>query len=201
MQSRLSRFQSLKYSRSLLLATLALASTGALAHPGHGEVSGWVAGLSHPFGLDHLLAMLAVGLWSAAALPGIRGLLGPATFVGSMCAGALLAMAGWRVPGVEAGIALSLVALGALLAAALSARATLGLIAIAAAGLLHGAAHGAEAPLSAGFASYLIGFVLTTAVLHGSGWLAGAQLRARSRALWRMMGAAISGVGLALLAG
>ena len=88
------------------LAALALLAAGAAqAHPGH-DTTSLVAGLSHPFeGFDHLLAMVAVGLWSAAALPAGRRVAGPAVFLAMLLLGAALPQVGVRLPGLEAGVA------------------------------------------------------------------------------------------------
>ncbi|EOI1571815.1 HupE/UreJ family protein, partial [Pseudomonas aeruginosa] len=96
-----------------LLAALALLAAPALAfaHPGHGE-HGLVAGLAHPLtGLDHLLAMFAVGLW-AAQQQGAARLALPCTFVGTMLVGGLLGFEGLQLPFMETGIAASVLALG-----------------------------------------------------------------------------------------
>ncbi|MFP5476303.1 MAG: HupE/UreJ family protein, partial [Gammaproteobacteria bacterium] len=155
-------------------ALLALAAAGAAqAHPGHGTES-FVDGLAHPFsGLDHLLAMLAVGLWSAAALPAGRRLAGPAVFLAMLLVGAALPQSGVQLPGVEAGVALSVVALGVLMIAARSAALRLpvpaGLSLVGMAGLLHGMAHGAELQAGHSFAGYALGFMTASALLHGAG--------------------------------
>src|SRR6056297_1396891 len=103
--------------KKLTLAGLVvLISTGAgpaLAHSGHGATTGLIAGLAHPvFGLDHLLAMLAVGLWSGFVLPR-RFWLGAAVFMAAMVVGAALSWAGIALPFVEAGIVASVVLFGA----------------------------------------------------------------------------------------
>ena len=126
-------------------------------------------GLVHPFGLDHLLAMLAVGVWSVSALPAQKAWQGPATFLLALAVSAALGASGVTLPYLEHAIALSVVLFGAMLvlAACPTPRAMgLGLIAVTAS--LHGLAHGAEAP-DTGFASYAAGFLLTTATLHLGG--------------------------------
>jgi urease accessory protein len=163
----------------LLLGGLASA---AQAHPGH-DAGGLLAGLAHPLtGLDHLLAMVAVGVWSVASLPARRAWQGPAAFMLALAASAALGAMGLTVPYLERLVALSVVLFGAMLALArhrLPPAIGLGLIAAAAS--LHGLAHGAEAP-AAGFAVYALGFLTVTAALHGAGvgiglsirrWLAG----------------------------
>ncbi|MDO9315423.1 MAG: HupE/UreJ family protein [Burkholderiaceae bacterium] len=176
---------------------LALAGTAA-AHTGHGT-HGFLEGLEHPFGLDHLLAMVAVGAWSAAALTGLRRWLGPLTFLGAMAVGAAAGVAGVSLPSVEAGIATSVVLMGAMLIFARQLSPALGLVLVAASASLHGLAHGAEMPAGAGFASYATGFLLTTALLHAGGLALGLRIdRARDWA-WRIAGSALGAAGLVML--
>ena len=150
---------------------LALATSMAQAHTGH-DTSGVLQGLAHPLGLDHLLVMLAVGIWSVSALPAGKSWWGPAVFMGTLLLSSALAALGLSVPLLEPMISLSVVLLGAMLI--LSRQGTplplgLGLVALVA--TLHGLAHGAEAPGS-GFALYALGFLVSTAALHIGGLLA-----------------------------
>jgi len=153
------------------VALLALATSMAQAHTGH-DTSGVLQGLAHPLGLDHLLVMLAVGIWSVSALPAGKSWWGPAVFMGTLLLSSALAALGLTVPFLEPMISLSVVLLGAMLI--LSRQGTplplgLGLVALVA--TLHGLAHGAEAPGS-GFALYALGFLVSTAALHIGGLLA-----------------------------
>ncbi|WP_149538385.1 HupE/UreJ family protein [Siccirubricoccus phaeus] len=176
--------------RALFLAAL-LAPLPALAHPGHGLETGFAAGFSHPLlGLDHLLAMVTVGLLGGLLGGAARYVL-PGAFLGAMAAGAGLAMAGIAIPGVEAGILASLIVLGAL--AALALRLPLAVLAGIAAffGLLHGVAHGAE--LAGGAAA--LGFLLATAALHAAGVALGSLRAAR----WAGAATAAAGVLLAVI--
>lgn len=183
------------------VALAALLGTGAaFAHPGHGAVVSLGEGLAHPFGIDHLLAMVAVGVWSAAALPAGRRAAGPIAFLAAMAAGAGLAMAGVALPFVEAGVAASLLVFGAMLAFATRVPAGAGLALIAAAASLHGFAHGAELPAGASLAGYALGFLATTALLHGGGVGLGGVLRRRAAALMQAIGAVLGATGLVLLA-
>ena len=166
----------------------------ALAHPGHGQ--GFADGVGHPLGgADHMLAMVAVGLW--AALTGGRALWAlPLGFVGAMGVGAVLGMAGIALPLLEPMIAASVVVLGA--AAALALRPALGqaVLAVALFGLMHGNAHGLE---GAG-AGYATGFVLATAGLHLAGLALGLGLmRIGQRQGARLVagGTALAGLALA----
>jgi urease accessory protein len=164
----------------------------ACAHVGVGATHGFLHGLAHPFsGLDHVCAMLAVGLW--AAQMGGRALWRvPLTFVSVMALGGLLGLANIPVPYVEGGIIISLVALGALLAFAvrlpwLFSAALVGVFAV-----FHGYAHGAEMPQDASGLEYAAGFVLATALLHACGMAAALLAKKYGRAEWlRVGGAAI----------
>ena len=183
-----------RLSAAALMAGLAGA---AQAHTGHGTHS-LMAGLVHPFGLDHLLAMVAVGVWSVSALPQGKAWWGPATFLLALVASAALGAAGVTVPYLEHAIALSVVLCGAMLV--LASRAVpampvaVGLGLIAAASSLHGLAHGAETPAT-GFAGYAAGFMLTTAVLHVGGVGVGLAIQ---RWLGAHKGLVLGGLGAAL---
>ncbi|WP_075216297.1 HupE/UreJ family protein [Mongoliimonas terrestris] len=186
-----------------LAALLAVVPTVALAHTGGDHVHGFEAGLSHPIlGVDHLLAMVAIGLVSARA-GGAFQLRVPAGFLGGMGLGALLAMGGVAIPFAEQGIAGSLVILGVLLAVSVSGVGTAGARLVALAGLfgfLHGFAHGTEVPESGSGLAYAAGFLLTTAGLHTAGVLAGRQVLEKTM-VWRVGGVALSAAGLAFATG
>lgn len=173
-------------------------STAAMAHTGHGT-HGFFAGLEHPLGLDHLLAMVAVGVWSAAALPARRQWMGPAAFLAALTVGAALGVAGFGLPGVETGIAASVVMFGLMLAFARRLPAAAGLALTAGAAALHGLAHGAELPQGATFAAYAAGFLATTALLHVGGLGLGQSLDRAKAWVWRALGASVGMAGLALL--
>ena len=171
------KFMSPKALGRIGAALLALASGMAQAHTGH-DTSGVYQGLAHPLGLDHLLVMLAVGIWSVSALPANKSWWGPAVFMLALLLSAASGSAGLSVPLLEPLISLSVVLLGAMLI--LSRQGTpvalgLGLVALVA--CLHGLAHGAEAPGS-GFASYALGFLVSTAALHLGGVVAARGIRA-----------------------
>ena len=157
-------------------ASLLVLAGSAQAHTGH-DASSLMAGLVHPLGLDHLLAMLAVGLWSVRVLPAQRAWQGPALFMLALVAGAALGLAGLQFALLEQMIALSVVLFGAMLI--MSARRlpiALGLGAVTVAALAHGMAHGAAAP-AGGFIGYALGFLGATAVLHFGGVAVGLGLR------------------------
>ncbi|MBL8569749.1 MAG: HupE/UreJ family protein [Phreatobacter sp.] len=150
-------------------AILALTTAVAEAHTGHGATNAFAAGFGHPLGgLDHLLAMVAVGLW--AGLAGGRALwLWPVSFVGAMLLGGALGMAGMPMPFVEQGIVASVVVLGLAAALAFSPSVAAGGAIVALAGLFHGHAHGTEVPADASGLAYAAGFAFATALLHGAG--------------------------------
>jgi len=176
------------------IALLTVLSGAAQAHTGHGTHS-LMEGLAHPFGLDHLLAMVAVGVWSVSALPQGKAWWGPATFLLALVASAVLGASGVSVPYLEQAISLSVVLFGAMLVMAKrSMPVALGLGLVAAASSLHGLAHGAETP-ETGFAAYAAGFMLTTAVLHVGGVGAGLAIR---RWLGQRNGMVLGGLGTAL---
>jgi urease accessory protein len=177
-----------------LAALLTLLATPALAHTGAGAVHGFTAGLAHPlFGLDHLLAMVAVGLW--AGLSGGRAVMAyPLAFVAVMIAGAIAGMVMGSLPGMEWGIAFSVVALGAAVAMRLPVSLAAGAALCGGFALFHGWAHGAELPAGASAASYIAGFALATAGLHAIGVLTGSASRFVLPA--RLAGGAMAAAGL-----
>jgi urease accessory protein len=178
-----------------------LLAVPALAHPGHDQ-RGLVAGLMHPIGgVDHLAAMLAVGLW-AGLVGGERRWVWPACFVVAMVAGAAAGWSGLPVPVVETVIAASVLALGAAIATGWSPTVAVGGALIAAFGLAHGFAHGAEMPAGSLLSGYAAGFVGGTALLHAVGLALAAGLAAYgARVAPRVAGGALASLGLVLLAG
>ena len=150
-----------------------LAVTGAVqAHTGHGT-TGAAEGLVHPLGADHLLAMVAVGIWSVCALPAHKAWWGPAAFMFSLIVSAAMGAAGVTVPFLEQMISLSVVMFGGMLVLSrVRLPVGFGLALVALAASLHGLAHGAETPAT-GFATYALGFLATTAALHFGGVAAG----------------------------
>lgn len=181
-------------------AVAALAATGAAqAHTGHGTDS-LFAGLAHPLGLDHLLAMVGVGTWSAVALPAGRRVAGPATFLAALLAGAVAGAAGLALPLTETAIAASVLLFGLMLAFARQVPVGAGLALTAAAALMHGLAHGAELPAGGLFAGYAAGFVVTTALLHAAGLGLGRAMADLQVRVWQALGGAVGLTGLVLLA-
>ncbi len=190
-----------KSIRHIGVAALALTAGLAQAHTGHGT-SGIVEGLAHPIGLDHLLAMVAVGIWSVSALPANKAWWGPATFMLSLIVSAALGAWGLTVPFLEHMISLSVVVFGAMLVLTRQKMpVAIGLGAVALAACLHGLAHGTESP-EIGFATYAVGFMLTTATLHFGGVIVGLSIRRHlaGAATWLIggVGALFGGAGLYL---
>ncbi len=158
------------YKRAACTAVMTLAASPALAHEA-GVVSGFHAGVLHPvLGPDHLMAMIAVGVWSAAR-PEKPAWRGPALFVTMLGVGALIGVSGVPLPLVEPGILASVVVLGLIIAAARLLPAVVGLAAIGFFGLLHGHTHGTEAAGALG--GYMAGFMFASMALHGIGYSAG----------------------------
>jgi urease accessory protein len=175
---------------------LLLAGT-ALAHPGHHHhhEGGFAAGLAHPLlGLDHLLAMLAVGLWSLRQSRALS-LGAPLLAAAGMLLGAGLAWGGVALPGVEFGIAMSVLLAGVLIAALVSVPTVVGAGVIVLFMLFHGHAHGSEMPHGASQLAYLAGFTLATLAITFAGRLGGAWLMARQNRLLRGLGVAIAAAG------
>jgi len=172
----------------------------AQAHPGHGPAS-LAAGFLHPFsGWDHLLAMVAVGLW-AAQLGGRARWLLPAAFVSAMVVGAAAGIAGLAPAGVDWFILASVLMLGLLVAGAVRLTPAVGGALTALAGVFHGLAHGAEMPLRADSIRFLAGMVAGTALLHALGLAGGLLAARRDRAIVRWAGAGVVVGGIALLLG
>ncbi len=166
----------------------------AMAHSGGADVGGWTAGLLHPLlGMDHLLAMFAVGMLGARL--GGRGLWRlPLLFVGMLLLGAVLALNGHLLPHLEQGIVLSVVLFG-LLVALPRVSTGLGAALVAGFALYHGMAHGVEMPPASVGTAYLAGLLVSTALLHLAGILSVLRLHA---GFARACGVGIAAGGLAL---
>jgi urease accessory protein len=179
---------------SLLVALIA---GPALAHTGGGAVGGFSSGFLHPlFGWDHVVAMVAVGLWGAfLGQPAIWLL--PVVFPVVMAFGGALGIAGVPLPAVEAGIALSGVILGLLVALAVKAPLWVAAVIVGAFAIFHGHAHGTELPDAANAYAYAAGFVVATGLLHLSGSAFG-QLTVRP---WGRYAVRAAGFGIAIIGG
>ncbi|MES2055206.1 MAG: HupE/UreJ family protein [Pseudomonadota bacterium] len=151
-----------------MIATV-MCTSPAMAHNGTGLAGGFVSGFRHPFtGMDHLLAMVAVGVWGAFLGRPLIYLL-PIIFPLMMVGGAMLGMTGVSLPPVEIGIALSVMGLGGCIALAWRAPVWMAVAVIAIFALFHGYAHGMELPSAADPIGYSSGFVLATGLLHVAG--------------------------------
>ena len=151
---------------ALLAAALMLLATPALAHTGQGVAGGFVTGFLHPItGPDHVVAMVAVGMWGAfLGAPAIWLL--PIVFPLVMSFGGVLGVLGVPMPGVEIGIALSAIGLGAMVAFAARPPLWIAAVLVGAFAIFHGYAHGAELPGATNPLAYGIGFVVATGLLH-----------------------------------
>jgi urease accessory protein len=181
-----------------LLPTLASAHLGVDAGMHHEGISAVAMGFAHPFtGIDHLMAMIGLGLWSATSARRVWA--APLAFAAMLVVGALLGRSGVALPAVEPMIAASLLVIG-LLAATRAQLPTAAGVAIAAVfALFHGAAHGQEFGGAAG-AEVLGGMVAATMLLHAAGIVLGRALQARATWLPRAAGAIVAACGLGLLA-
>jgi urease accessory protein len=184
------------------LAAALLTASPALAHTGEGMTGGFLSGLMHPiFGWDHVVAMVAVGLWGAVlGSPAIWIL--PITFPLIMALGAALGIAGITVPFIEVGIALSGVVLGLLVLFLVRAPVAVAGVIVAFFAIFHGYAHGTELPAAANPYAYAVGFVIATGILHAVGIAFGAlNSQPWGKMAIRAGGAVIALVGGAFLTG
>jgi urease accessory protein len=174
-------------------AALSVVAVPASAHEATGIAGGFVSGFTHPlFGLDHLIAMVAVGLWGAfLGRPAIWLL--PVVFPLVMAFGGVLGVLGVPVPQVETGIAVSAIVLGLAVALALKPPLWVSAVLVGAFAIFHGHAHGAELPSAADPIAYSAGFVISTGLLHIGGILLGTLAgTAAGRLAVRAMGGAIA---------
>lgn len=190
---------------SVSVAASTLACGVAMAHPGHlheAAANMLASGLLHPLtGLDHLFAMVAVGLWAATTRDNLsQALWAPFVFASLLLLGALAGLNGMRLPAVEPMIVASLLVLGLLLATRLALPGVAGAAVAGFFAVFHGLAHGVELPAGGSAASFIAGFMLSTAALHALGLAAGLALKRRSTWLPRLAGAGTAAYGLALLA-
>ncbi len=179
---------------------LSLVALPAWAHAPAGSAEGFVSGLLHPVsGLDHVLAMVAVGLWGAQlGTPAIWLL--PVTFPLMMAVGGFLGLLGVPLPGVEVGIAASAIVLGAAVASESKPPLPLVALLVAVFALFHGHAHGTELPAGQSGLLYSVGFVVATGGLHAAGIATGLIHRwAAGRTALRGAGAAVSAAGVFFL--
>jgi len=158
-------------SKNIFLATAIwlLLGTSLWAHEDAGMAGGFISGLTHPlFGFDHVVAMIAVGLWGAFLGSPALWIL-PVVFPVVMAFGGALGVLGVEVPLVETGIAASAVVLGLMVALALRPKIAIAAVIVGAFAIFHGHAHGTELPEAASPLAYSIGFVISTGLLHLAG--------------------------------
>jgi urease accessory protein len=190
----------MKFVRHIFFYVLLLIPATAFAHLQGGEAVGLLSGIRHPLsGLDHVLAMIAVGLWGAQLGTPAVWLL-PVTFPMVMAFGGLLGLLGVNLPGIEVGIAVSALALG--LAVFREARLNLWLAAalVGFFAIFHGNAHGAELPPGGNGLLYSIGFVVTTGLLHATGIALGVIHRwSAGRVMLRAAGGGVAAAGVIFL--
>jgi urease accessory protein len=192
----------MKTHKSALLFLAMVIPSLAHAHVGIGETNGFLHGFGHPLtGLDHLCAMIAVGLW-AVQTEGRAIWAVPLTFVSVMLLGGVFGMAGIHLVFVETGIAVSVLMLGVLIASAVRLPLPVSILIVGLFALCHGHAHGAEMPATASALRYAGGFALATASLHVAGIGLGAGIEKIASAKFvRFAGGAIALSGLVLCIG
>ncbi|TCU29157.1 urease accessory protein [Rhizobium azibense] len=193
-------------SKSGLFALVATAfPAAAYAHPAAGEAAGFVHGFTHPIsGIDHVLAMIMVGVF-AYQLGGRATWLVPTTFLLVMAVGGAVGVVGIDIPFVEAGIALSVALLGAIVAFNVKAPAAIAMAVVGLFATFHGHAHGTEMPEHAAGAAYGGGFLIATALLHAVGLGLGCGIgrigERRGFIVTRLAGGFAAAAGLGILAG
>jgi urease accessory protein len=190
---------------SFVLVFTSLTASVAEAHTGVGSTFGFAHGFGHPLGgMDHILAMVAVGMF-AAHLGGRALWLVPSCFVAMMAVGGSLGISGVELPFVEIGIAMSVIVLGALVALQTSLPTSVAMGIVGFFALFHGHAHGAEMPTDAGGLSYAVGFMLATALLHVTGIALGLGLAklasGYSKRVIQVGGGAMAAAGVGILTG
>ncbi len=159
-----------RLSKSTLTILFSLGWTQiAWAHVEGGQAAGFITGVQHPLsGLDHVLAMIAVGLWGAQLGSPALWLL-PVAFPMMMAMGAMMGLMGIPVPGVEIGIALSAIVLGTMIFAQVRPNLAVAIVMVGIFAIFHGHAHGTELPQGQSGLLYSMGFVIATGCLHGLG--------------------------------
>jgi urease accessory protein len=189
-------------TRSLMTILLLVAVPPLAAHTTGGAVGGLGSGLGHPFiGVDHLLAMLAVGMW-AYQLGGSSVWKVPLAFVLTLLVGASIGLTGLSLPFIEPVIAASVMVFGLLIAMRSRVAPVLASMLVALFALFHGYAHGIEMPLAATPLTYVAGFSLATIGLHGLGVMFAYVIhRTTHTMLLRVGGFGLAGTGLVLLLG
>jgi urease accessory protein len=183
-----------------LTAFVLLSPSQALAHVEQGQAIGFITGLQHPWsGLDHVLAMIAVGIWGAQLGNPAIWLL-PVIFPMVMSLGAMMGLLGIPLPGIEIGIALSGILLGAMVLGEVRPKIIVAALMVGFFAIFHGHAHGTELPAGQSGLLYSMGFVIATGILHGIGITIGLIHRwPQGRLALRGVGAFISFMGVTFL--
>ncbi len=194
------RFFSKPWVTLLPAAVLLLMHTSAFAHVEQGQAAGFITGLQHPWsGLDHVLAMIAVGLWGAQLGNPAMWVL-PVIFPMVMSLGAMMGLLGIPLPGIEIGIALSAIFLGAMVVGEVRPKPVIAAVLVGFFAIFHGHAHGTELPVGQSGMLYSMGFVIATGILHGIGITIGLIHRwPPGRLALRCAGAFIAVMGVTFL--
>lgn len=193
----------LRSVRKLCALAVAFLPVAASAHVGVGDTHGYLHGFSHPLsGIDHTLAMVAVGLF-AAHLGGRALWLVPLTFVSVMALAGIAGMTGVKLPYVEIGIGMSVVVLGLAVAFQLSVPILIAMSLVGIFAIFHGHAHGTEMPESTSGLAYGVGFICATMLLHavgvGLGLVIGKTDQIYGRRIVQIGGGAMALAGVAIL--
>jgi urease accessory protein len=191
----------MKAFAQLLMATgLMVTATAASAHAGHDAGTGFTSGLLHPMlGLDHLLAMAAIGFWSVRQSATLKNST-PLFVIGGMVVGAGIAWGGLSLPGVETGISLSVILAGILIATLAKLPTAVGGSLVAAFMVFHGFAHGSEMPAGAALVAYLAGFSVATLALTFAGRALGTLMQKTDNRFGRVLGGVVAATGALLAA-
>ncbi|WP_309043585.1 HupE/UreJ family protein [Marinobacter sediminicola] len=187
-------------ARVLMATGLMVTATAASAHAGHDAGSGFASGLLHPMqGLDHLLAMASIGFWSVRQSSTLKNST-PLFVIGGMILGAGIAWGGFSLPGLEAGIALSVLLAGILIATMAKPPTVVGGTLVAAFMVFHGFAHATEMPAGAALVAYLAGFSIATLALTFVGRGLGALMQRTDYRFARVLGGVVAATGALLAA-
>jgi urease accessory protein len=184
----------------MILLGLLILPTLAFAHSEDSSTSGFLHGFLHPIGgIDHLLAMLAVGVWAAMAQDKSKWII-PASFVGIMALGGILGFAGLAMPLVEEVILLSVLVLGVLIAITLKLPLPAAAVIVGAFALFHGHAHGTELPHAVSAATYAAGFLFSSALINLTGFGIGTMIQKTEKPqLFRLTGMAFTLASVVLI--
>ena len=192
--------RTMRCSLGPFLGLVLLLASRAFAHTGGGEQAGFGTGFLHPLsGWDHMVAMVAVGLWGAQlGAPAVWAL--PVTFPMVMALGGMLGLLGIPLPGIEIGIALSAVVLGTMIVTAARPPLWVAGLIVAVFAVFHGYAHGAELPAGGNALFYSLGFVIATGLLHALGITIGVIHRwSAGRIALRVLGGGVAAAGVVFL--